>query len=815
MRQGIRKAGVEAVYASFLGLEVHTQLLTRTKVFCGCRAAFGDEPNTNVCPVCMGYPGVLPTLNGEAIRMGYVVARALNCTLPGSCLFERKNYFYPDLPKNYQISQFRSPLGTDGWVEIEIRKRRKRVRIREVHLEEDAGKMIHAGDITLLDFNRTGTPLLEIVTQPDMEVGEEAEVFLQQLRRMVRYLGVCDGNMEEGSLRCDANVSVNLEGKGLGSKVEVKNLNSFKFVRKAITYEIERQTEILERGGTVTQETRLWNENRDVTEGMRTKESSSDYRYFPEPDLPPFAPDKAFLARVEASLVELPQARRQRFLGQFSLTEEQADFLCDEKATADYFEETVSLGVDPQSAALWLASDVKKHLNRTGKSLSTSPLSAKRLAELLGLLGAKRIHGKIAKAVLERVFEEDKDPLSIIREKGWEQITDLAELGAHVDAVMKAHTPIVASIRAGDSRLITFLIGEIMKKTSGRADPALLQELVKKKLAVSVVQVLSLGGAIVGRESDQGDVGAGDPSEILRLVEAEGRFAKIVFEEGEVGRILSEEITPQDWARLVAGLDEHLRSGRASGIVVTHGTDTLAYTASLVFWLFPQPPVPIVLAASLSTPSREGSDAIPTLRKAIQTAAEGAPGVYVVFGARVFSPVNLKFERMTPDGFRNWNMKKPCHAAGALFDDLSFGGDREKLRSRLEAAINSTLIIRMYPGMRGDHLVELMDRGVKNFVLELYDTGTANLRDSPYSLRRVFLAAREKGVHLFCTSQQEGIVDFSRYATSHELWREGAIPMGPLTTESAWTKLVVCSAFSETEEQMLARMEQGNADACL
>jgi len=764
----------------------------------------------------MGYPGVLPTLNGEAMRMGYVVARALNCTLASSSLFERKNYFYPDLPKNYQISQFRSPLGMDGWVEIELRKRKKRVRIREVHLEEDAGKMIHAGDITLLDFNRTGTPLLEIVTQPDMEVGEEAEVFLQQLRRMVRYLGVCDGNMEEGSLRCDANVSVNLEGKGLGSKVEVKNLNSFKFVRKAITYEIERHTEILERGGSVTQETRLWNENRDVTEGMRTKESSSDYRYFPEPDLPPFVPDKAFLSRVEESLVELPEARRARFLEQFSLTEEQTDFLCDEKATADYFEETVRLGADPQSAALWLASDVKKHLNRAGTVLAASPLSAKRLAELLGLLAAKRIHGKIAKAVLEKVFEEDKDPLSIIREKRWEQITDPAELAIHVDAVMKAHDGIVASIKAGDSRLITFLIGEIMKETSGRADPGLVQGLVKKKLAVSVVQILSLGGAIVGRESENGEVVAGDPSEILGLVEAERHLGKkVAFEEGEVGRILSEEITPADWARLACGLDELLRNGRASGIVVTHGTDTLAYTASLVFWLFPKPPVPIVLAASLSTPSREGNDAIPTLRKAIQTAAEGDPGVYVVFGAKVFSPVNLKFERMTADGFRNWNMKKLCHTSGALFEELPLAGDREKLQGRLETAINSTLIIRVYPGMRGDHLIELMDRGVKNFVLELYDTGTANLRDSPYSLRRVFLAAREKGVHFFCTSQQEGMVDFSRYASSHELWREGAIPMGPLTTESAWTKLVVCSAFSETEEEMMARMEQGNADPCL
>jgi aspartyl-tRNA(Asn)/glutamyl-tRNA(Gln) amidotransferase subunit B len=802
------------VYASFLGLEVHIQLLTRTKVFCGCRAAFGDEPNTNVCPVCMGYPGVLPALNAEAIRMGYLVAIALNCAPADRCLFERKNYFYPDLPKNYQISQFRSPLGTDGWVEIELRRRRKRVRIREVHLEEDAGKMIHAGDVTLLDFNRAGTPLLEIVTQPDMEVGEEAEVFLQQLRRMVRWLGVCDGNMEEGSLRCDANVSVNLEGGGLGSKVEVKNLNSFKFVRNAVSYEIERQQEILERGGSVTQETRLWNENRDVTESMRTKESSSDYRYFPEPDLPPFAADDAFLAQIRSSLMELPAARMRRFIESFGLSEDQADFLCAEKEIADFFEKTVTLGADPQCAALWMAADVKKHLNRTGLALSKSPLSAERFAELLGLLSSKRIHGKIAKAVLEAVFAEDADPLAIIRQKGWEQITDPGVLSRHIGTVMDANAATVAAIRRGDSKPIGFLIGEIMKETSGRADPALVHSLVKERLSVSVIQILSLGGAIVGRISAQGDVVAGDASAIVRMLEAEPGFrSTIAFEEGEVGRILSEEITPEDWARLVAGIDEHLRRGKASGIVVTHGTDTLSYTASLVFWLFPRPAVPIVLAAALQPPGRPESDAIPTLRKAIEIAADEAPGVYVVFGGKVLSPVNLKFERVAADGFRNWNMRAPCHGMAPLFDELALAGDKEKLRARIETAINSTLIVRVYPGMRSDHLVDLMDRGVRSFVLELYDTGTANLRDSPYSLRRALLAARERGVRFFCTSQQEGVVDFSRYATSHELWREGAIPMGTLTTESAWTKLVVCAAFSESEEEMLARMEQGNADS--
>jgi aspartyl-tRNA(Asn)/glutamyl-tRNA(Gln) amidotransferase subunit B len=804
------------MYASFIGLEVHIQLLTRTKIFCGCRAAFGDEPNTNVCPVCMGYPGVLPALNAEAMRMAHLVARALHCTASPGGLFERKNYFYPDLPKNYQISQFRSPLGVDGWVDIELRGRSRRVRIREVHLEEDAGKMIHAGDVTLLDFNRAGTPLLEIVTQPDMEVGEEADVFLQQLRRLVRHLGVCDGNMEEGSLRCDANVSVNLEGKGLGSKVEVKNLNSFKFVRKAITYEIERQTEILERSGSVTSETRLWNENRDVTESMRTKESSSDYRYFPEPDLPPFVPDAAFLRVIEESMVELPESRKLRFIRTFGLTEDQADFLCEERSTAEYFETTVGLGADAKSAALWLASDVRKHLKRSGTALAESPLTPPRLAEMLGLLAQKRIHGRIAKSVLEAVFAEDKDPLAIIREKGWEQITDPSVLGRHIENVLASHAAAVATVRTGDNRPITFLIGEIMKETSGRADPGLLQALVRQKLSVSVIQILSVGGAIAGTETAGGEVVPGDPAELMRLLEADGSLGNtIAFEEGEVGRILSEEITPADWARLAAGIDERLRAGRATGIVVTHGTDTLAYTASLLFWLFPRPAVPIVLAASLQPAGRSGSDAIPTLRAAIRAAAEKEPGVYVAFGGRILSPVNLKFERMAPDGFRNWNMAAPCHTGSPLFGDLPLAGDRAKLTARLETAINSTLILRLYPGMRGDHLVDLMDRGVRSFVLELYDTGTANLRDSPYSLRRAFLAARDRGVHVFCTSQQEGIVDFSRYATSHELWREGAIPMGALTTESAWTKLVVCAAFSDTEEEMLARMEQGNANTCL
>jgi aspartyl-tRNA(Asn)/glutamyl-tRNA(Gln) amidotransferase subunit B len=698
----------------------------------------------------------------------------------------------------------------EGAVELELRKRRKRVRIKEVHLEEDAGKMIHAGDLSLLDYNRAGTPLLEIVTQPDLEVGEEAELFLQHFRRLVRYLGVCDGNMEEGSLRCDANVSVNLEGQGLGRKVEIKNLNSFKFVRKALGYEIDRQSEVLSRGGTVTQETRLWNENRDVTEGMRSKESAFDYRYFPEPDLPPFRPDPAFLQEVEAGLVELPQARRRRFLERYGVNESQADFLIEEKELADWFEQAVGLGAEPQAAALWLASDVQKLLNRRGLALSSSPLTAARFAELLGLLSQRRIHGRIAKQVLEVVFAEDRDPAAIVRERGWEQLTDRGQLAEVIDRVLAAHPQAAEQVRAGQSKPMSFLMGEIMKATSGRAEPALLKDLLAARFQVSFIQVLSMGGAIAGQRTGEGEVAAGDLSAAAaELARQDGLPRNLRFEPVAVSRILSEEIAPEDWAALLTTLEGHLRAGSAAGIVIAHGTDTLAYTASLLYWLFPDPPVPVVLAASL-----DPQGAAAALRRAVLAAAESSPGFYVSVdpSPALLSPLNVKFERVAPDGFRNWNLPRPVYRRGPGRGALSLPG-RAELTAALERAMNQACVLKIYPGMKGDYLIALMDAGVRHFVLELYDTGTASLRESPYSLRKAFAAGKERGARFYCTSQQEGIVDFSGYVTSHELWREGAVPMGALTTESAYTRLLAGLALLEDPGEVPGFMEEANADA--
>ncbi|MDR2468277.1 MAG: Asp-tRNA(Asn)/Glu-tRNA(Gln) amidotransferase subunit GatB [Spirochaetaceae bacterium] len=495
------------MYETFIGLEVHIHLLTKTKVFCGCRAAFGDEPNSNICPVCMGYPGVLPSLNKEAMRMGCTVARALNCRIPERTWFDRKQYFYPDMTKNYQISQFANPLGQEGWIEIEDRNISKRVRIRECHLEEDAGKMMHTGTVSLLDYNRAGVALLEIVTEPDMCSGEEAELFIQQLRRLVRYLGVCDGNMEEGSLRADANISINNAGSGLGKKVEIKNLNSSRFVRLGLNYERERQGVLLDEGKEIIQETRLWNENRDRTEVMRTKENANDYRYFPEPDLPVFIPDAAFIDSVEAGLVELPLERVRRFKRDWALNGDHADALCEEKALADYFEAALAAVITQtkgllsdqdaaQKTANWILTDIKHLINREKQELSAIgalKLTPARLAAIISLTARGELSSKNAKQTAFAIMSEDKDAEVIIKEKGWAQISDPAIIGQALEKVYAAEQKTFKDARdaqaAGNAKRFTtlnaYLVGKLLAETHGRANPEIAGKLVAERMACS------------------------------------------------------------------------------------------------------------------------------------------------------------------------------------------------------------------------------------------------------------------------------------------------------------------------------------------
>ena len=477
-----------AKYEAVIGLEVHVQLLTKSKIFCSCSTRFGDPPNSNVCPVCLGLPGALPVLNREAVTMAMKAAMALNCAINPRSRFARKNYFYPDLPKGYQISQYDEPLSQDGWIEIEVNGVRKRVGITRVHLEEDAGKSLHEGFPdsecnSYIDLNRSGVPLVEIVSEPDLRTPEEAYDFLTRLKTLMLYLEVSNCNMEEGSLRCDANVSVRLAGAStFGTKTEVKNLNSFRFLQKALQYEIERQIEIVESGGTITQETRLWDSREQRTYGMRSKEFAHDYRYFPEPDLLPVVITEEWKDEVRRSLPELPEARRQRFLRDYGVTDYDAAQLTSSRVLADYFELVAKACGEPKLAANWVLSELLYLLKQANKEITESPIAALDLAELLSIINKGVISGKMGKEILVEMFATGKTASQIISDQSLEQIQDADKIAAVARQIIAANPKQTEQYRKGKTATLGWFVGQVMKATRGQANPQLVQEVLRKEL---------------------------------------------------------------------------------------------------------------------------------------------------------------------------------------------------------------------------------------------------------------------------------------------------------------------------------------------
>lgn len=476
-------------YEAVIGLEVHTELQTTTKIFCSCRTSFGADPNTNVCPVCLGLPGVLPVLNKKVLEYAVRAGLALNCEISRFSKFDRKNYYYPDLPKNFQTSQFDLPICEHGYLDVEVDGEKRRIRITRAHMEEDAGKLVHHGtsitdsDYSLVDYNRTGTPLLEIVSEPDMRSAKEAVAYMEKMRAILQYVGISDCRMEEGSLRCDANVSVRPVGqKELGTKTEIKNINSFKGVERAIEYEAMRQAELLEDGGKVVQETRTWDEKEGVTKSMRTKEEANDYRYFPEPDLVPFTVSDEYIENIRKSLPELPDARKERYMKEFGLSSEDAVFMTNDKATADYFEAVVAAGADPKAAVNWLMGEFASQLSNDGIEIDKAPVSAENLAALLKLISKGTISGKIAKKVFATMWKEGGNPDDIVKAQGLVQISDTAELSKLVDEVVGNNPKAVEDFKAGKKKAVGALVGQIMKATKGKANPRVINELLNKKL---------------------------------------------------------------------------------------------------------------------------------------------------------------------------------------------------------------------------------------------------------------------------------------------------------------------------------------------
>ena len=472
-------------YEAVMGLEVHVQLKTKTKAFCGCSNEFGIKENSNICPVCLGLPGSLPVLNAEALKKAAKVALALNCTIRNFIKFDRKNYFYPDLPKNFQISQYDMPLSEHGFLDIEVDHSARRIGIKRIHLEEDAGKLIHPDGVSysLVDFNRAGTPLLEIVSEPDLHTPEEAYVYLSDLKLILQYLGVSDCDMEKGSLRCDANISIRPKGEQkLGVKAELKNMNSFKAVRLALEYEIKRQSEALSEGRRIVQETLLWDDKKQVTIPMRSKEEAHDYRYFPEPDLPPFTFTDSDIREIKNDLTELPKDRLKRFILSFSFTDKDAGVLISDKELADFFEDCLKIYNEPKKIANWLIGPVLFEMNSRNSILSALKLSPSRLTELIVLSEDGTVSNLIAKNILSAMLDSGKTAQDIIREKNLAQVSNADELLSVIEEVIAANKKSVDDYVSGKENALMFLVGQAMKKSGGKANPKVAKDLLIERL---------------------------------------------------------------------------------------------------------------------------------------------------------------------------------------------------------------------------------------------------------------------------------------------------------------------------------------------
>ena len=477
-------------YEAVIGLEIHCELKTKTKIFCGCATGFGAEQNTHVCPVCLGLPGVLPTVNKRVVEFGIKAGLATNCTINKYSKFDRKNYYYPDLPKNWQTSQYDLPIAEHGWVDIDVDGEKKRIRLTRIHMEEDAGKLVHSGTTikdsatSNVDYNRTGVPLLEIVSEPDLRSAEEARAYMEKIKAIMEYIDVSNCRMEEGNLRADINVSLRPVGtKELGTRTEMKNINSFKNLEDAINYEIERQEDVLEDGGHVVQETRTFDPARGITLSMRSKENAHDYRYMPEPDLPPIVTSEETIEKYRSELPELPDARRARLEKEYGLSDYDAGIITSSRAMAEYFDSVVATGADPKLAANWIMGDLAKNLNEDGIDITKSPVSAERLGKMIGLIMKDTISGKIAKKVFKEMWTNKDEPEKIVKDKGLVQITDTGAIEAAVDAAIAANPKAVEEYKGGKKKAIGALVGQVMKATRGKANPQMVNKMLAEKLA--------------------------------------------------------------------------------------------------------------------------------------------------------------------------------------------------------------------------------------------------------------------------------------------------------------------------------------------
>ncbi|MCR5400233.1 MAG: asparaginase domain-containing protein [Treponema sp.] len=745
------------------------------------------------------------SVNSEVLAKVLTLSKALSCRIPELSDIEHITSA-PSIPENSRkFTGYSIKIAESGFMNLSFHSRQKTIKINAVRIEEDRGHLTHANGNNRMDYSSLGAPSIRIITEASFELGEEVQIFLEELRRLSQYLHLTEDSSADKYIRCNAYVSLVQYPEKSSYFIKLRNLNSFNFARKAVNAELTRLENMLSCGEKVTSESRLWNEHKGCTEFYQERENKAQ-RF--EKLNPPqtFNISSAIKDLPAQTEVELPEARRIRFKKEYGVSRLRAEFLCDFKDRADFFEETVRLGAKPLNSAHWIASELTRLLNKKNIPVSESKITAENFAFIIKKLDSGEMHSAAAKTLMRASFESGSSPEKLIKSLNISEIGTEKELLPYVKKVISENPALCNTLKKGEMPPLEFLTGLVMKETRGKAVPQIVKQLIKQELNISVIYVITTGGAISAVRHMDGSISSGDSSiikEMAKKIEADMPVQVI-----SAGQYLSEELEPSNWALLIQEVQNRINAGTANGIVITHGTYTLSYTAALLFWLFSDSGVPIVLTASSSLPS-DSYEAEENLDLALKTAAKEKNGVYVAFGGKILSPLNLHFDK--PGSFLNWNLEKPIFTeSGPIASQFAGIGELDKnvLSQLLVEASGQMFMFRLYPGLRSDLFKNLLlYTKVKAVFAELYGLGSGNMKNSDFSLKPLLLLGNKKGVKFYCTSQQKMSLDFSQYVTAHDVWREGAVPMGYLTTESAVSLYFACAIVSDSQAEFDELME--------
>ena len=776
------------MYQSFVYIEARIQLEPVESVF-------KINPSTNKI-----------SIDSSVLQNTITLAKALGCRILPISDIEHVTGINTKAPELSKLTGLSVKAAQGGVMNLLFHRRPKTIKIEEIRIEEDMGRLTHANGNTHMDYSKAGSPSIRIKTASSFELGEEVQMFLEELRRLTQYLHMNNSLIKDGSIRCNAYVALSKYPNLPNYYVKVRNLNSSNFARKAINHELTRQENMLSAGESIPSESRLWNEPKNCTEFFQERNTPSHQFEHLNPPQTFHLEDEINALHLVCNF-ELPETRRQRFKKQYGVSRLRAEFLCDYKDRADFFEKVVELGSQPLNAAHWIASELTRLLNKTSSSISESKMTPENFTWIMKKLDSGEIHSATAKTLLRTSFETGSSPEKLMKSLNISELGTERDLLPYVRRVLEQNPTQCKILQNGEMAPLEFLTGLVMKETKGKAVPQVVKQLIKQELNISVIYVITTGGAISAVRHMDGSIYSGDSTVIKNIAE------KICPDEPiqviSAGQYFSEELEPKNWAVLISEIANRINAGIANGIVVTHGTYTLSYTAALLYWLFSDSEVPIVITGSSSLPL-ESSESELNLQLAIQTAKAQKNGVYVVYGGKVLSPLNLHFDQ--PGSFCNWNLKVQKHVESGPIA-LQFVGigelDQEVVSRIFTEASEKMLLCRLYPGFRSDIYNSMLKYSpIKSIFLEMYGIGSGNLNETDFSIKQLLLAGKQHGIRFYCTSQQKINLDFSQYVTAHGVWREGAVPMGYLTTESVIALYFACSLASDSQQEFEELMEQ-------